>query len=393
MKCKIFSGSTFYTFFGGSLHRGSLLNGYRDHPYPTENKDPSCRRIKTCDVIIDQPMNMGKSRRLKKIEQTKRDSKTKDEWIWKDEATLVRVHKEPRRKMFIPKEASYLPCDLRRFRDERETLQVFQSNERKIVDSWRLAGNNIERTNRRNEFWTGQTVFKIIPNADLSNVLDGESDRLLIQLSVAPPKNGSSLSHRMICSSVTTEACKARNSWLGCSTDPTSEEWQETIVPLQRSYGDLAGSLLSDIVCELELFEMKDNIPCLVLLCAEERSLITKVHRRDKFKLMNVVTTTEDDNLISPYGRAKWRRCIRSSCDCAFFAGPSTGGSSWNRLNKHVREATAHQIGMKAFLSWELWEEFSNCWLKVMRRMQWHRWNSQEDVIIGEMTGWYDQRD
>ena len=63
-----------------------------------------------------------------------------------------------------------------RFRDEWETLQIFQSNERKIVDSWRLAGNNIERTNRRNEFWTGQTVFKIISNADLSNVLDGESD-------------------------------------------------------------------------------------------------------------------------------------------------------------------------------------------------------------------------
>ena len=92
------------------------------------------------------------------------------------------------------------------------------------------------------------------------------------------------------------------------------------------SYGDLVGSLLSDTVCVLELFEMNDNIPCLVLLCAEEISLISKVQRRDKFKLMNVVTITEDDNLISPYGRAKWRRCIRSSCDCAFFAGPCTGG-------------------------------------------------------------------
>ena len=76
--------------------------------------------------------------------------------------------------------------------------------------------------------------------------------------------------------------------------------------------------------------------------------LITRIHRRDKFKLMNVVTITEDDNLLSPYGRAKWKRCIRSSCDCAFFAGLCTGGSPWNRLNKNVSEATAHQIGMKS---------------------------------------------
>ena len=85
---------------GGSLHGGSLLNGYRDDPHPTENKDPSRRRIKTCDVIIDQPMNVGKSRRLKKIEQAKRDAKTKDEWIWRDDATLVRVHKKPKEDVY-----------------------------------------------------------------------------------------------------------------------------------------------------------------------------------------------------------------------------------------------------------------------------------------------------
>ena len=123
--------------------------------------------------------------------------------------TNLPLHREPRRKMFVPKEASYIPCDLRRFRDERETLQVFQSNERKLKDSWRLAGNNIERTNRRNEFWTGQTTFKIIPNADISNLVDGESDaegnsngRLLMQLSLVPRVVGSNQFRWMICSSV-----------------------------------------------------------------------------------------------------------------------------------------------------------------------------------------------
>ena len=35
---------------------------------------------------------------------------------------------------------------------------------------------DIERTNRRNEFWTGTTTFKIISNADIDNLLDGGSD-------------------------------------------------------------------------------------------------------------------------------------------------------------------------------------------------------------------------
>ena len=143
---------------GGSLHGGtlSIAHGYPDDPYPLEN--PRRGRVKTCDLNItfDQPMNMKKSERLKKMEQSIRGAKNKDDWLWKDESTLVRLHREPRRKMFVPKEASYIPCDLRRFRDERETLQVFQSNERKLKDSRRLAGNNIERTNRRSEFldWT-----------------------------------------------------------------------------------------------------------------------------------------------------------------------------------------------------------------------------------------------
>ena len=82
-------------------------------------------------------------------ERTHKNEDCKDEWIWKDEVTLVRVHKTPRRIMFVPKEADFLPCRLKRFRDDRETYQVFQSSGRTINDSWRLAGNNIERTNKK----------------------------------------------------------------------------------------------------------------------------------------------------------------------------------------------------------------------------------------------------
>ena len=161
---------------GGSSGWGSLPMGQpptgdpeiNDDPYPTENKDPKRRRIVFAGGEIAHPrvsrdvfINPTPSRRAPK---TPKNEDCKDEWIWKDEVTLVRVHKTPRRRMFVPKEADFLPCRLKRFRDDRETYQVFQSSGRTINDSWRLAGNNIERTNRRNEFWTGTATFKIISN-------------------------------------------------------------------------------------------------------------------------------------------------------------------------------------------------------------------------------------
>ena len=84
-----------------------------------------------------------------KVRKMSKNDECRDEWIWKDETTLVRAHNIPRRKMFVPKEADFLPCRLKRFRDARETYQLFQSSGRIINDSWRLAGNNIERTNKR----------------------------------------------------------------------------------------------------------------------------------------------------------------------------------------------------------------------------------------------------
>lgn len=44
-----------------------------------------------------------------------------------------------------------------------------------------------------------------------------------------------------------------------------------------------------------------------------------------------------------------------------FFSGPCTEGSPWNRLNKRVSEETANNIEWKAFIYWELWEEFAEC--------------------------------
>eukprot|EP00435_Cladocopium_sp_Y103_P063015 s184_g24.t1 len=49
---------------------------------------------------------------------------------------------------------------------------------------------------------------------------------------------------------------------------------------------------------------------------------------------------------------------MRSKLDSSFFAGPCTGGSPWNRLNRWYSDATAHLIEAKRKIFWDLWEEF-----------------------------------
>eukprot|EP00435_Cladocopium_sp_Y103_P041687 s1561_g11.t1 len=142
---------------------------------------------------------------------------------------------------------------------------------------------------------------------------------------------------------------------------------KELVYHFRKSPHDILSSLFQNYETVLDIYEMGDDVPCLLLMCAEEQSLITKNHYKDKFKLMHVVTITEDDNLLSPFGRAKWKRCLRSSADCVFFAGPCTGGSPWNRLNKNINEVTAHNIHMKAVMYWELWEEFAKCLHKAIQ--------------------------
>jgi hypothetical protein len=274
--------------------------------------------------------------------------------------------------MFVPKEADFVACRLKRFRDARETYQLFQSRGRIINDSWRLAGNNIERTNKRNEFWTGTTTFTIISNADVDNLLDSGSDvedRASCQNTVVTCTFDGNMKIIPLDEMFIIHHYKLKHE------TRKDKDWDIRMVlyrkngstlnyHFRRSSCDSIGELLKDTVICLDLYELKDETPCLLLMCAETQSIMTKIHRKDRFKLMHVVTITEDDNLMSNFGRAKWRRCIRSASDFVFFAGPCTGGSPWNRLNKNVSEVTAHNIRMKAQLYWALWE-FSLCLQRV----------------------------
>ena len=103
--------------------------------------------------------------------------------------------------------------------------------------------------------------------------------------------------------------------------------------------------------------ELPEMVPTMVLMCAEPSSLMTKRYRDIMDTSFYLEWITEDDDLLSRYGSAKWRRCIRSNEDCVFFC---TGGSPWNRLNKKVSNATAHMTHAKARLYWKLWESFQH---------------------------------
>ena len=92
---------------GGSVGWGGLPHGYPDNLYPDENQDPDKNRIVIKGVpgrIIEDRPRKQKSRRDRRLE-IKRNSA--DEWVWEDESTLIRVHNEPRRNLFVPKEAGF----------------------------------------------------------------------------------------------------------------------------------------------------------------------------------------------------------------------------------------------------------------------------------------------
>ena len=108
------------------------------------------------------------------------------------------------------------------------------------------------------------------------------------------------------------------------------------------------------------LREMDRNAPCLVLMRAEEQNWLTFLQTATKKQYMNVVTVTEDDDATSLYGKSKVRACLRPELDCVFFAGPCTGGSAWNRLNRTISNEAAAQVERHKRLYWNLWGRFAD---------------------------------
>ena len=117
---------------------------------------------------------------------------------------------------------------------------------------------------------------------------------------------------------------------------------------------------------------------------------------RDEMKF-HVVPITEDDDMLSPYGISKARRCLRTKLDSVFFAGPCTGGSPWNRINRWVSEATTQLIEAKKQIFWAMWEVFTSvlselinmgspAWLELPRGCDYWKDRRMTDLVEGTVS-------
>ena len=290
--------------------------------------------------------------------------KNEDYWQWEGGETLIRIHKTPRRQNFVPQDCEDCPCDPRIICDERETEQRFKTNTRVIKDTWRFKGDNNETTNKLNEFWRGKSTFKVLANAE---VIDGDKSCKVNQGVITLCTHCSELNTIAITDVFVPyqyhiEVSKYEVDHPKVSVILWRDRKNGTLeFQLSKSPCDLMTSKFAKFSLAINLIEVPRDVPCFVLLCSEERNWLTFLQNKmqDEMKF-HVVPITEDDDMLSPYGISKARRCLRTKLDSVFFAGPCTGGSPWNRINRWVSEATTQLIEAKKQIFCAMWEVFTS---------------------------------
>jgi len=259
----------------------------------------------------------------------------RDEWKWVGDHILERIHNVPRREMFVPSDCHDCPCDHRLIQDWRETQLKFQSNVRMDKSNWRLPGNNGERSNNRNEFWTGKSIFRVLRHQEVLPVASCIMDDNL--MACVNTKGLDIISHNTIFIPHTYRMVIDENgnkNELNIFADSlinlvlVRDNGQCVKYSFFRSIHDLDNTKFLGKNVTITMQELPESTPTMVLMCAEPSSLMTKRYREIMDTSFQLELITEDDDLLScRYGSAKWRRCLRSNKDCVFFAGPCTGGS------------------------------------------------------------------
>ena len=292
------------------------------------------------------------------------DKKNEDYWQWDGKETLIRIHKTPRRQNFVPQDCEDCPCDPRIICDERETEQKFKTNTRVIKDTWRFKGDNHESTNKLNEFWTGKSTFKVLANAE---VIDGDksckvNQGVITLCTHCDELNTIPITDVFVPYQYHVEVGKHEVDHPKVSVILWREKKNRTLeFQFSKSPCDLMTSKFAKFSLAINLIEVPRAVPCFVLLCSEERNWFTFLQNKMKDEMkFHVVPITEDDDMLSPYGISKARRCLRTKLDSVFFAGPCTGGSPWNRINRVVSEATTQLIEAKKQIFWAMWEVFAS---------------------------------
>ena len=344
------------------VHGGSEGEGWHSHSdkgHPQSTSTPGlCHKHPESDIndTIPHVKSTRKSQML--------DRKNEDHWQWDGKETLIRIHKTPRRQNFVPQDCEDCPCDPRIICDERETEQKFKTNTRVIKDIWRFKGDNHESTNKLNEFWTGKSTFKVLANAE---VIDRDKSCKVSQGVITLCTNCDELNTIPITDVFVPyqyhiEVSKCEVDHPKVSVILWAEKKNRTLeFQFSKSPCDLMTSKFAKFSLAINLIEVPRAVPCFVLLCSEERNWFTFLQNKMKDEMkFHVVPITEDDDMLSPYGISKARRCLRTKLDSVFFAGPCTGGSPWNRINRWVSEATTQLIEAKKQIFWAMWEVFAS---------------------------------
>ena len=289
----------------------------------------------------------------------------RDEWR-RDGDTLTRVHNVPRTQEFVPSEDSHCPVRLSDLSDYRRTEKYYKSGKDTKVDSWRFKGNSVGK----NDPWIGNTTFLIVSNGhrhspqhettdNSNNKQKGDVTAIATGIQ-AWGMNTIAHEHMFIAQTakyVASDTPPGRKPVLHLVLQRRSGRSHKYQFELHQQ--DIKGP--QDIFDRcIMLQELERNVPCLVLMCAEEQNWFTFLQTCLKKQFMNIVTITEDDDACSAYGINKVKACVRSSLDCVFFAGPCTGGSAWNRLNRTVSIKAEMQIEKHQELYWSLWNCFAN---------------------------------
>ena len=344
------------------VHGGSEGEGWHSHSEKGHSQSTStpglCHKHPESDIndTIPHVQSTRKSQVL--------DKKNEDYWQWDGKETLIRIHKTPRRQNFVPQDCEDCPCDPRIICDERETEQKFKTNTRVIKDTWRFKGDNHESTNKLNEFWTGKSTFKVLANAE---VIDGDknckvSQGVITLCTHCDELNTIPITDVFVPYQYHIEVGKHEVDHPKVSVILWREKKDRTLeFEFSKSPCDLMTSKFAKFSLAINLIEVPRAVPCFVLLCSEERNWFTFLQNKMKDEMkFHVVPIPEDDDMLSPYGISKARRCLRTKLDSVFFAGPCTGGSPWNRINRWVSEATTQLIEAKKQIFWAMWEVFAS---------------------------------
>ena len=339
------------------VHGGSEGEGW--HSNNDETPTGACQKHPEVSAINDTIPFVSSTRKSQGL-----GKKNEDYWQWEGEETLIRIHKTPRRQNFVPQDCEDCPCDHRIICDERETEQKFKTNTRVIKDSWRLKGDNNETTNKLNEFWVGKSTFKVLANAE---VIGGDKNHKVNQgvitlCTQCNALNTIPITDVFVPYQYHIEVGKHEVDHPKVSVILWRDRKNRTLeFQLSKSPCDLMTSKFAKFSLTINLIEVPRDVPCFVLLCSEERNWFTFLQNQMKDDMkFHVVPITEDDDMLSPYGISKARRCLRTKLDSVFFACPCTGGSPWNRINTWFSEATTQLIEAKKQIFWAMWEVFTS---------------------------------